>query len=62
MVLILDGNSEIGTQVWSDFGYSICLRHLFRPGTVTNLIFFIRLQRVLKRLVLVLFDLFKAFV
>ena len=37
MVLILDGYSEIGAQVRSDLGYLICLRHLFKSRTVTNL-------------------------
>ena len=27
MVLILEGNSEIGEHVWSEIGYLICLRH-----------------------------------
>ena len=41
MVLILDGNSEKGAQVWSDFGHLICSRHyLFISRAVTNLIFF----------------------
>ena len=35
MVDILDGISEIGAQVWSDFGNLNCLRHLFRWGVVT---------------------------
>ena len=39
MVLIFDGNSEIGTNVLSDFGYLFCLRHLIRSRVVTNLIF-----------------------
>ena len=39
MVLILDGNSEIGAHVWSNLCYLICLRHLIRSKTVTNLIF-----------------------
>ena len=29
MVLILDGNSEIGAQVLSYLGYLICVRYLF---------------------------------
>ena len=28
MVLILDGNSEIRTHIWSNLCYLICLRHL----------------------------------
>ena len=38
MVLILDGNSEIGAHVWSDIGYSIRLSHLFSARAITNLI------------------------
>ena len=34
MVLRLDGNSELGTNVRSDLGYFICLRHLFRSRAV----------------------------
>ena len=34
---ILDGNLEIGAQVWRDHGYLTSLRHLSRSGTVTNL-------------------------
>ena len=32
-----NGNSEIGAPVWSDLGYLICLRHLFRSRVVTHL-------------------------
>ena len=39
MVLILDGNSEIGAHLWCDIGQLICLKHLFRPSAVTYLIF-----------------------
>ena len=42
MVLKLDGNSEIGANVWSYLGYLICLRHLIRWRAVTNLFFFLR--------------------
>ena len=42
MVLILDGNSEIGMQVWSYLGYLTCLRRFIRSRAVTNLIFFSR--------------------
>ena len=35
MVLILDGNTEIGTHVWSNLGYLIWLRILFRSRAVT---------------------------
>ena len=38
IVLILDGNSEIGAHVWSNFAYSTCLWHLFRSIVVTSLI------------------------
>ena len=37
MVLILDGNSEIGAHVWSEIGAKICLRHLFRSTAVAGL-------------------------
>ena len=37
MVFILDGNSEIGSHVRSDFSYLICLWHLIRSRAVTNL-------------------------
>ena len=30
MVLLLDGNLEIGADVWSDLDNLICLRHLFK--------------------------------
>jgi len=36
MVLILNGNSEIGTHVKSNLCYLICLRHLIRSRVVTN--------------------------
>ena len=36
MVLVLDGNPEIDTHLWSDLGYLICLRHLFGWEEVTN--------------------------
>ena len=42
MVLILDGNSEIGAQVGNNICNLICLRHLFISRTVTNQIFFSR--------------------
>ena len=42
MVRILDGNSEIGMQVWSYLGYLTCLRRFIRSRAVTNLIFFSR--------------------
>ena len=42
MVLILDGNSEIGAQVRSNLCYLIWLRHLIRSRAVKNRIFFIR--------------------
>ena len=37
MVLISNGNSEIGAHVRRDLGYLICLMHLFRSGALTNL-------------------------
>ena len=37
MVLISKGNSEIGVQVRSDFGFMICLGHFFRSKAVKNL-------------------------
>ena len=40
MVLILDGNSEIGSHVRSNLCCLICLRHLIRSRTLTNRIFF----------------------
>ena len=36
MVVILDGIFKIGARVWSDLGYLICLRHLFRSRIVKN--------------------------
>ena len=41
-ILKLDGNSEIGAQVWRDLGYLIYLRHLFRSTAFTNITFFFR--------------------
>ena len=38
MVLILDGNSEIGAHVRSELYYLICLGHLIRSRAVTNLL------------------------
>ena len=40
MVLILDGNSEIGAQVKSNFCYLIFLRHLVGSRVATNSIVF----------------------
>ena len=40
MVLILNGNSEIGTHVRSNFCELICLRHLIISRAVMNWIFF----------------------
>ena len=42
MVLVTDGISEIGADVWSDFDCVTCLMHLYRSRVVTNLIFFCR--------------------
>ena len=39
MVVILDGNSEIGTYVWSAIGNLICLRHMLMWTAVANLNF-----------------------
>ena len=36
-VFIIDGNTEIGTHVWSNLGYLIWLRVLFRLRAVTIL-------------------------
>ena len=33
MLFISDGNSEIGAHVWNNFGFKICVRHLFRLKT-----------------------------
>ena len=44
MVIILDGNSEIGAHVRSNFCYLTPLRHLIRSIAVTNLIFFFILK------------------
>ena len=41
MVLILDGNSEIGAHVGSNICYLICLRHLIRSRVVSNSIYFL---------------------
>ena len=46
MVLILDGNSEIGAHVWRNLGYLICLRQLFRSQK-KNLVSFICAQPAL---------------
>ena len=40
MVLILDGNSEIGAQVRSNLCYLICLKHLIRNKAVSNRVIF----------------------
>ena len=37
MVLVLDGNVEIGAHVWSEISNLICLRHLFISRAVANL-------------------------
>ena len=39
MVLILDGNSDVGAHVRIDLGVLVSLRHLFRSRAVTNLTF-----------------------
>ena len=40
MVLISDGNLEIGAHVRSNICYLICLRNLIRSRAVTNIFFF----------------------
>ena len=42
MVVILDDNSEKSVHLWSNLGYVICLRHLFRSSAVTNLSLYFR--------------------
>ena len=39
MVLILDGNSEIGAHIRRNICYLICLMHLIRSKAVTNQFF-----------------------
>ena len=39
MILISDGNSEMGAYVRSNLYYSICLRHFIRSRSVTNRLF-----------------------
>ena len=34
MILIVDGNLEIGTHVWSEINSSICSRYSFRSTAV----------------------------
>ena len=46
MLLVLDGNSETGANVWKNTGYLICLRLLLRARAVTNLIFFSRARNI----------------
>ena len=36
MVLILDGNSEIGAHVKSNLSYLFCIRHLIKRKELTN--------------------------
>ena len=40
MLLILDGISQIGAHDWSDLGYLICLRRVFRSRADTNMFVF----------------------
>ena len=48
MVLILEGNSEIGAHACSYMVHLICLRHLFRSRVVKNpIIFFFRKYLIL---------------
>ena len=47
MLLMIDGNYEIDElieHVFYDFGYLICLRHLFLSRAATNLIFLLLLH------------------
>ena len=44
IVLILDGNSEMGAHVRSSLGYLIFLIHLERPTAVTDRIFFFSIR------------------
>ena len=46
MVLISDGNSEIGVHVRSNLCYLICSRDLLRQRAVTNRIFFPRKRSI----------------
>ena len=48
MVLILEVNSEIGVNVWSDLGYLIWLRRLFRSRAVTNQYFFLSIRPIFR--------------
>ena len=41
MILILDGSSERGAHIWSEWGISICCRHLVTSKDSLNLIFFL---------------------
>ena len=43
MVLILDGNSDIGAHVGSNICYSISLRNSMRSRAVKNRFFFLRI-------------------
>ena len=47
IVLILDGNLEIGAHAWNNFGNMIHIRHLFSSTAVTNLFSFTRAQGLL---------------
>ena len=46
MVLILDGNYDIGAHVRRILCYFICLRHLIKSREVTNRIFGYKMQPV----------------
>ena len=37
MVLILDGNSAVGTHLWNNIGNLIFSKHLFKSTRVANL-------------------------
>ena len=47
MVLIYDGNSEIGAHLQSKISNLICTRHLFRLSAVANLILFLESPDIL---------------
>ena len=41
-MLVLDGNSEIGAQVYKEFDHLICWKHLSRSTAVTIVIYFFK--------------------
>ena len=48
MVLILDGNKEIGAHVRNNLGYSICLRRLIDQKQSLIGFFFLRITEIAK--------------